>query len=65
MEIGYTLIRKNIMKHLIRVILIAAFCVGVVSAQEKQSLINPASIYHQDAVTVVSPNQAGWVLETV
>lgn len=50
------------MKYLIIVILIAVFCVGVVSAQEKQSSINPASVYIQDAVTVVSPNQAGWML---
>jgi len=49
------------MKHLIVVILFAVLGVGGVSAQEKSS-INPASVYNLDAVTVVSPNQAGWAL---
>ncbi|HEX8735473.1 MAG TPA: hypothetical protein VF721_09135 [Pyrinomonadaceae bacterium] len=49
------------MKHLILVILIAAFCTGA-AAQEKQPAIDASSVYNQDAVKVVSPNQAGWVL---
>ena len=64
------------MKRLIGFVLIAVFCAGVVSAQEKaspvavsvqgKSAINPASVYQQvykkDVITVVSPNQAGWSL---
>jgi hypothetical protein len=49
------------MKRLIGFILTVIFCAGIISAQEKSS-INPASVYNLDAVTVVSPNQAGWTL---
>lgn len=50
------------MKYLTAVILIAAFCFSAASAQEKQSAIKPASVYNQELVKLVSPNQAGWVL---
>ena len=49
------------MKHLIAIVLVAVVCANAVPAQ-KQSSINPASIYNQVGVTVVSPNQPGWVL---
>ncbi len=49
------------MKYLIVIVLVAVFCANAVSVQE-QSPINPASIFNQDGVTVVSPNQPGWVL---
>jgi hypothetical protein len=53
---------KDIMRALVLAALVAVFCSSLLSAQEKQSSINPASIYDQDTVTVVSPNQADWVL---
>lgn len=49
------------MKHLTVIILAVLVCAGAVSAQEPSS-IKPASLYHQDGVTVVSPNQSGWAL---
>ena len=48
------------MKYLIAIIAIALFCAGV-SAQ-KQKSIKPSSVYNQDGITVVSPDQAGWSL---
>jgi len=42
-------------------ILIAMICAGAGSAQD-QSSISPASTYDQAGVTVVSPNQSGWIL---
>jgi hypothetical protein len=49
------------MKLLIVIVLAAVVFANAVLAQ-KQSSIKPASIYHQGGVTVVSPNQPGWVL---
>ena len=49
------------MNHLKVIALVTVVCANAVLAQE-QSSINPASIYHQVGVTVVSPNQPGWVL---
>jgi hypothetical protein len=49
------------MNRLIVIVLAAIVCANAVLAQER-SAINPASIYHQGGVTVVSPNQPGWVL---
>jgi hypothetical protein len=49
------------MNRLIVVVLVTAALANAVLAQE-QSSINPASIYHPGGVTVVSPNQPGWVL---
>ncbi len=41
-------------------VLVLGFCAHAVSAQE-QPAITPASAYNLDGVTVVSPNQSGWV----
>lgn len=49
------------MNHLIVIVLVTVACANAALAQEP-SPINPASIYHQGSVTVVSPNQPGWVL---
>ena len=49
------------MNHLIVIVLVTVSCANALLAQEQAS-INPASIYHQVGVTVVSPNQPGWVL---
>src|SRR5687767_6661980 len=49
------------MNRLIVIILTAVACASALFAQEPPS-INPASIYHLDRVTVVTPNQPGWVL---
>jgi hypothetical protein len=49
------------MNHLLAIVLVTVFCANPLLAQ-KQSSINPASVYHQGGVTVVSPNQPGWVL---
>jgi hypothetical protein len=49
------------MNHLKAIALVTVVCANAVLAQE-QSSINPASIYHQVGVTIVSPNQPGWVL---
>lgn len=49
------------MNHLRAIVLVTVSIANAVSAQER-SLINPASVYHQGGVTVVSPNQPGWVL---
>jgi hypothetical protein len=49
------------MNHLIVIVLVTVSCANAVLAQV-QSSVNPASIYHQGKVTVVSPNQPGWVL---
>jgi hypothetical protein len=50
------------MNHFIGIIATALFCAAV-SAQAQTS-IKPASIYDQDGITVVSPNQPGWILKT-
>ena len=47
------------MKQLITIITIALFCAAV-SAQA-QKPIKPATSYKQDGMTVVSPNQPGWI----
>jgi hypothetical protein len=49
------------MKRLIGFVLVLGFCAHAVSAQE-QSAITPASTYNRAGVTVVSPNQSGWVV---
>jgi hypothetical protein len=49
------------MNRLIVIVLATVACANAVLAQEQAS-INPASIYHLGGVTVVSPNQPGWVL---
>ena len=49
------------MNYLIFIFLVTLSFANAALAQ-KQSSINPASIYHQHGVTVVSPNQPGWVL---
>jgi hypothetical protein len=49
------------MNRLILIVLVTLACANAVLAQEQAS-INPASIYHLGAVTVVSPNEPGWVL---
>lgn len=48
------------MNHFRVIIATALFCAAV-SAQAQTS-IKPAGIYHQDGITVVSPNQSGWAL---
>jgi hypothetical protein len=48
------------MNHFMVMIATALFCVAV-SAQAQTS-IKPASIYDQDGITIVSPNQPGWTL---
>ena len=48
------------MNHLIIMIATALFCVAV--SARAQTSIKPASIYDQDGITVVSPNQPGWIL---
>jgi hypothetical protein len=48
------------MNHFIVIIATALFCVAV--SARAQTSIKPASIYDQDGITVVSPNQSGWVL---
>lgn len=49
------------MNRLIIIVLVTVACANAVLAQGQAS-INPASIYHLGGVTVVSPNQPGWVL---
>jgi hypothetical protein len=49
------------MNRLRVIVLVTLACANAVLAQ-KQASINPASIYHQGGVTVVSPNQPGSVL---
>ena len=49
------------MNRLIIFALVTVSCASAVLTQER-SLIRPASIYRQVGVTVVSPNQSGWVL---
>jgi hypothetical protein len=49
------------MKYVIVIVLVAVFCANATLTQT-QSPINPVSIFNQDGVTVVSPNQPGWVL---
>ncbi|HMG73831.1 MAG TPA: hypothetical protein VK582_10050 [Pyrinomonadaceae bacterium] len=51
------------MNHLI-VIIGATLFYAAVSAPAQTS-IKPASIYDQDGITVVSPNQPGWILLTI
>jgi len=48
------------MNRFIVMIAIALFCVAV--SARAQTSIKPASIYDQDGITVVSPNQLGWIL---
>ena len=47
------------MKYFLAIIAIALFC-GAVSAQAPKT-IKPAKTYKQDGMTVVSPNQPGWI----
>jgi hypothetical protein len=49
------------MKQLIFIILTALFSAAAVLAQA-QTTIKPTSVYDQDGVTIVSPNQPGWAL---
>jgi hypothetical protein len=49
------------MNRLIVIVLVTVACANAVFAQ-KQASINPGSIYHLGGVTVLSPNQPGWVL---
>lgn len=49
------------MTRLIVIVVITVACANAVLAQ-RQASVNPASIYHLGGVTVVSPNQPGWVL---
>src|SRR3977135_4518714 len=49
------------MNRLIIFVLVTVSCASAVLTQER-SLIRPESIYRQVGVTVVSPNQSGWVL---
>ena len=46
------------MKGFIAIVTTAFFCI-VVSAQA-QTPIKPVQTYHQDGITIVSPNQPGW-----
>lgn len=48
------------MKHMIVMIAIALFCAAVPASA--QTSIKPASVYHRDGITVVSPNQSRWTL---
>ncbi len=48
------------MNHFIVIIATALFCAAVPA--RAQTSIKPASIYDQDGITVVSPNQPGWIL---
>jgi hypothetical protein len=52
---------RDTMNRLIFIVLTTVACAYALLAQEPPS-INPASIYHLGGVTVVSPNQTGWVL---
>src|SRR5688572_13679293 len=49
------------MKRLIVIVLTTVAFANALSAQEPPS-IKPASIYHLSGVSVVTPNQPGWVL---
>ncbi len=49
------------MKRLIVMFLVTAACLSAVLAQEQTS-IKPASIHQLGGVTLVSPNEQGWVL---
>ena len=49
------------MNRLIVTVLTTIACANALLAQEQTS-INPASVYHLGGVTVVTPNQPGWVL---
>lgn len=49
------------MNRLFAIGLFTLACASAVLAQ-KQPSVSPASIHHLDGVTVVSPNQPGWVL---
>jgi hypothetical protein len=49
------------MNRLIVIVLTTVVCASALFAQEPPS-INPASVYHLGGVTVVTPNQPGWVL---
>lgn len=49
------------MNHLIVIVLVAVCSTHAVFAQDPAP-IKPASIYQQGSLTVVSPNQPGWVL---
>jgi hypothetical protein len=52
--------QSNFMNRFIVIIATALFCAAV-SAQAQTS-IKPAGIYDHDGITVVSPNQTGWIL---
>lgn len=49
------------MNRLMAIVLTTVACASALFAQQQAS-IKPASIYHLGEVTVVSPNQPGWVL---
>lgn len=49
------------MNRSIVIVLVTVACANAVLAQKPAS-IDPASIYHLGGVTIVSPNQPGWVL---
>jgi hypothetical protein len=53
---------ENPMNRLIVIVLTTITCANALFAQEPPS-IKPASIYHLGGVTVVTPNQPGWVLQ--
>jgi hypothetical protein len=52
--------KRNFVNHIIVMIAVALFCAAVPA--QAQTSIKPASIYDQDGITVVSPNQFGWAL---
>ena len=58
---GLSIGKGHTMNGLIVIVLVSVACANVVLAQ-KQASINPESIYQLSGVTVVSPNQPGWVL---
>ncbi|HEV2903815.1 MAG TPA: hypothetical protein VGW32_02145, partial [Pyrinomonadaceae bacterium] len=51
---------KDTMNRLPGIVLVTVVLANALLAQEQVS-INPASIYHLGGVTIVSPNQPGWV----
>jgi hypothetical protein len=51
----------KIMKHLILTFIVVLLCVNIAFAQ-KETSIKPASVYKLDGITLVSPEQAGWML---
>jgi hypothetical protein len=49
------------MNHLIAILFVALFWANAGLVQEPPA-ITPASVFHQEGVTVISPNQPGWTL---